>query len=231
MRPPSENLAFAWFSRLAKLCVQTVISTRIQTFLVCLGRIRRPDFRPVQCRITAGRHRRRGRRTLGINPQLTYMSTHLDNLLRRGELSRWEPELGPRRLPQRRLFVTAEFAAWAQSLPDQLATSQRLVAPAAELNEIAASFVAGDKLISFIRKIDPPRAQGLMRLNTTSFRLAGWCPAPQALVLAQGATADATHGGGVRLSDLGKEVVRIRRKLGFTTWETGEIYELFRAED
>eukprot|EP01012_Entosiphon_sulcatum_P059191 TRINITY_DN83526_c0_g1_i1.p1 TRINITY_DN83526_c0_g1~~TRINITY_DN83526_c0_g1_i1.p1 ORF type:complete len:158 (-),score=0.21 TRINITY_DN83526_c0_g1_i1:131-604(-) len=157
------------------------------------------------------------------------MSTILDDLVLRGRLSRWEPELGPRRLPVRRLFVTREFEAWASALPNTLQTSRRLVSPAAELNEIAASFVAGDKVVTFMHRIDPPKGEGLLRFNTTSFRLAGWCHAPQTLILARGALADATHGGGTTLREIGKSVVTIRRKLGFTAWETGEFYELFRA--
>jgi hypothetical protein len=130
------------------------------------------------------------------------------------------------------LFLTKEFAAWAESLPKTLETSrQRLVAPAVELAETAASFVAGEKIVTFMTRIDPPTGAGVLRLSTSSFRLLGWCPEPQALILAAGATADETHGGGVRLSDLGKRVVAIRKRLGFKTWERGAFYELFRAED
>jgi hypothetical protein len=160
------------------------------------------------------------------------MSTTLDNLVQLGTLIPWRPDLGPRRHSKRRLFVTKEFAAWASALPDTIDTSRRrLVQPKVELNETAASFVAGDKIVTFLHRIDPPKGQGVIRFNTPSFRLAGWCPAPQAFVLAQGALADATHGGGVRLVDVGKKVAEIRDGLGFTTWETGQIYELFRAEN
>ena len=159
------------------------------------------------------------------------MSTTLDNLVRLKTLIPWRPDLGPRRHSKRRLFVTKEFAAWAYALPDTLDTSrQRLVQPKVELNEAAASFVAGDKIVTFLHRIDPPKGQGVIRLNTPSFRLAGWCPAPQTFILAQGALADATHGEGGRLTLVGRKVVEIREDLGFTTWENGQIYELFRAE-
>jgi hypothetical protein len=141
----------------------------------------------------------------------------------------WTPDLGPRRLPVRRLFVTEEFAKWAAAIPSDLEVQQRLLKPATELDTIAADFVAGEKIVTFMRRIDPPKAQGVLRFNTSNFRLAGWCPEPQTLILAQGALASRMHGAGRPLTALGREVVRIRKAMGVLTWERGEFYALFRA--
>ena len=147
--------------------------------------------------------------------------------MKQGQLLPWLPDLGPRRRPQRRLLVTREFQRWAQKQASSAAPS-RLVSAQVELDEIAAQFVAGEKIVSFIHRIDPPKGQGVLRLNTASFRLAGWCGAPQTLVLAVGARAADTHGGSRRLSDIGKDVVRVRERLGLS-WEKGEFYVLFQA--
>ena len=105
---------------------------------------------------------------------------------------------------------------------------RRLVSPRVELNEIAAQFVGDEKVVSFIRRIDPPKGERILRLITTSFRLAGWCPAPQVLVLAVGVLADDTHSKKVSLRDVGKQVVHIRKTLSLPSI-SGEFHELFRA--
>jgi hypothetical protein len=132
-------------------------------------------------------------------------------------------------MPFRRLMVTPEFAAWAQKQSTEK-PPRRLLSPRGELEEIAAQFVSGAKVVSFIRRIDPPKGERILRLTTTSFRLAGWCPAEQTLVLAVGASADDTHGGVVRLSDMGKAVVAMRRALGLPSIK-GEFHDLFKAQD
>lgn len=157
------------------------------------------------------------------------MSRSLNELLDLGLVTSWNPDLGPRRLPIRRLLVTEEFATWAEAIPQDLEVQQRLLRPRTELATIAADFVAGEKIVTFIHRIDPPRGQGLLRLNTPNFRLAGWSPEPQAMILAQGALASRMHGAGRPLTALGREVVRIRRAMGVTEWARGEFYELFRS--
>jgi hypothetical protein len=157
------------------------------------------------------------------------MSPSLDDLVRLGKIKLWVPDLGPRRQPYRRLFVTGEFQTWAQSLSGER-RGRSLLAPRVEIATIAADFVAGEKVVSFIHSISPPRGEGILRVNTTSLRLAGWCPAKQTLILGLGALADETHGPGRRLETLGREVVRIRRDMGVTQWAKGEFYELFRSE-
>lgn len=137
--------------------------------------------------------------------------------------------MGPRRLPKRRLFITKDFAEWAKQL-DTAPRPHALLSHAGELDAIAAEFVAGERIVSFIRRIDPPTGQGLLRINTSSLRLAGWCPEPQAMILAAGAKADDTHGPGKKMAALGKLVIQIRREMGVTTWARGEFYELFRFE-
>lgn len=157
------------------------------------------------------------------------MSPSLSDLARKGVLP-WHPDLGPRRSPKRSLFVTREFAEWASTIDTDAEVVHRLLRPATELATIAADFVAGERIVTFIHRIDPPKGEGVLRLNTANFRLAGWCPEPQVLILACGELASRTHGPGRRLTALGKEVVRVRRELGVTQWAKGQFYELFRAD-
>jgi hypothetical protein len=142
----------------------------------------------------------------------------------------WLPDLGPRRHSQRRLFVGKDFAKWAGTLSAQR-LPLRMTSPKDELLQIAADFVAGEKVISFIRRIDPPRGQGVLRFCTPSLRIAGWCPEAQVMALVRGAMADKMHGAGRPLNKLGDEVVAERKRMGVTAWARGEIYELFRASN
>src|SRR5690242_90708 len=103
------------------------------------------------------------------------MSTHLNELVRKGQLVEWKPQLGPRQLPMRRLLVTREFKKWLDGLPSHV-TGSRLVSPLAELSEIAARFVAGKPIVTFMTRVDPPTGEGVLRLKTmtSSFGLLGW---------------------------------------------------------
>lgn len=161
---------------------------------------------------------------------LTYKSPTLSQLLDDSKIFAWIPDLGPRRNSKRRLYVTREFEEWANSLGTNR-QQHTLLEAATELHAVAADFVAGEKIVTFIRRVDPPKAQGLLRINTNSLRLVGWCPEPQALILAMGGMAKDLHGPGKKLTLLGQSVVEIRRKLGVTKWEKGEFYELFRFEN
>lgn len=156
------------------------------------------------------------------------MSPTLDQLVAGGWISPWVPELGPRRLPQRRLFVTKEFEKCAMQLGSDR-QYETLLDYTLELQTVAADFVAGERIVTFMRRVDPPKGEGLMRISTTSLRLIGWCPAPQTLILAIVAKAKDTHGGG-KLTALGKDVVKIRREMGVTEWAKGEYYELFQYQ-
>lgn len=156
------------------------------------------------------------------------MSPTLDDLIATGGLQPWYPDIGPRQR-ERRLFVTREFAAWAQTLSD-VREGRHLLSPRAEVEATAAEFVAGEKLIAFIRRINPPKGEGVIRINTTRYRLAGWCPEPQVFVAALGADARAMHGAGRPLNALGREVVSIRNALGVQQSLLGEIYELFQSQ-
>jgi hypothetical protein len=109
------------------------------------------------------------------------MSTTLDVLVRKGVIQRFEPDLGPRRMPMRELFVTQGFVSWANALPNSLPIGNRLVSPAAEMNEIAAMFVAGDRVVTIMKGIMPTK-RGVIRLLTTSFAMLGWADGPQKLV-------------------------------------------------
>jgi hypothetical protein len=152
------------------------------------------------------------------------MSTTLDVLVRKGIVQRFEPDLGPRRLPMRELFVTSGFVAWANSLSISGQTGSRLVSPTAELSETAAMFVAGDKVVTVMRGIMPTK-HGVVRLFTTSFALLGWADGPQRLVLSRGITKAGSHQKG-RLDQLRKDVVAERTSLGLN-WDGRPFHELF----
>lgn len=152
------------------------------------------------------------------------MSTSLPTLLSSGEIRKIQPELGPRRLPMRELYATKGFIQWAESLPNNMPVGQRLVSPAAEMNEIAAKFVAGEKIVTTMRNIMPTK-HGMFRLITTSFALIGWADHPQCMVLSRGASLDETHTRG-RLRELMKNAVAERQSLGLN-WDGRPFYELF----
>lgn len=155
------------------------------------------------------------------------MSTHLDVLVRKGVVRRFEPDLGPRRIAMRELFVTPEFIAWTGSLPTSMPIGNRLVSPAAELNEAAAMFVAGERVVTIMKGIMPTK-HGTVRLLTGSFALIGWADAPQRMVLSQGATLNQTHESG-RLADLRNAAVAERKLLGLS-WDGRHFNELFRYQ-
>lgn len=152
------------------------------------------------------------------------MSTHLHVLVRQGVVQRFEPELGPRRLAMRELFVTPGFIEWAGSLPNVVPIGSRLVSPAAELNEIAAMFVAGERVVTIMKGIMPTK-HGVVRLLTTSFALLGWADGPQRLVLSRGVSLDDSHKPG-RLNKLRKETTAERKALGLD-WDGRSFHELF----
>lgn len=152
------------------------------------------------------------------------MSTSLDVLVRKGAVQRFEPVLGPRRLPMRELFVTSGFVSWATSLPASFPIGPRLVSPAAELQETAAMFVAGNKVVTIMRGIMPTK-HGIVRLFTTSFALIGWADGPQRLVLSRGVEIGESHRKGV-LDRLREEARRERISLDLS-WDGRPFYELF----
>lgn len=159
------------------------------------------------------------------------MSTGIDKLVKQGQLLNWSPELPPGKLPKRRLLITKDFSSWAQNLPEEFEGKNRLLAPKVELETIVADFVSGARVISFIRSVNPPAGEGILKVHTSSFRLFGWPYAHQSLVLALGANVHATHGKGQPVKKLAKQAVTIRKKLGITEWTKGQLHELFRFED
>lgn len=155
------------------------------------------------------------------------MSTTLLQLVSKGEILRIEPELGPRRLSMRELYATKGFVQWAGSLPNKMPVGQRLVSPAAEMNEITAKFVGGERVVTTMRGIMPTR-HGVIRLRTTSFDLFGWADGPQRFILSRGASLDETHKPG-GLANLKKEVMAERKTLGLD-WDGRSFHELFRFQ-
>jgi hypothetical protein len=99
-----------------------------------------------------------------------------------------------------------------------------LISPAAELNEIAAMFVSGDRVVTIMRGIMPTK-HGVFRLLTTSFALLGWADGPQRLVLSQGASLEDTHKAG-HLATLRDDAIAERISLGLN-WDGRPFYELF----
>lgn len=158
---------------------------------------------------------------------LTYMSTDLHRLVRDGLIRQVSGDLGPGQVPNRLLCVTKEFEKWAFSLPENLVT-KRLLRPRVELEAIFAEFIAGSKVVSSLNWIMPAK-HGCIALQTPSLRMAGWVPAPQTLVLADGALVDEAHGSGLKTKPVLAESVKNQRaSFGVSTWCRGEKHELFR---
>jgi hypothetical protein len=127
----------------------------------------------------------------------------------------------------RELFVTPGFVSWASSLPASIPIGKRLVSPAAELNEIAAMFVAGDKVVTIMKGIMPTK-HGIVRLFTTSFALIGWADGYQRLILSRGITIAESHQKGRRAAVV-KQALAERSSLGLN-WDGKPFYELFRYQ-
>ena len=156
---------------------------------------------------------------------MTFMSTHLDGLVRKGELLRFEVDLGPRRLPIRQLYVTKGFAQWASTLPSQVKARSRLVSHASELQETAASFIAGDPIVTLMKSIMPTK-HGVLRLQTASLYLVGWANGYQSLTLAAGISKQASHVTGA-LAKIRNATLAERTRLN-AEWSGKHFYELFQ---
>lgn len=157
------------------------------------------------------------------------MSSRLDELVRNGRVSQYKPDLGPRRWAFRHIYFTPDFETWVEQLPDNAIIGNRLVSPFAELEAVAAAFIAGEKVVNIMTAIDPPTGEGILRLKTSSFGLLGWADEPQRLVLSRGVSTDESHGSKL-LEELGREAVNERTGLGLD-WCRGHFHELFRAQN
>lgn len=156
------------------------------------------------------------------------MSSRLDELVRAGRVTKYIPDLGPRRWAARELYLTPDFEAWVDRLPDDAVINNNLVSPFLEWEETSASFIAGAKVVTLMTRIDPPTGEGILRLKTISFGLLGWADDPQRLVLSRGVSIDESHGT-QRLEELGHEAAAERRDLGLD-WCKGQFHELFKAK-
>ena len=157
------------------------------------------------------------------------MSSRLDQLVREGRITDYKPELGPRRWAKRNLYLTPDFENWVEQLPEEMVVASRMVSPFDEFEAVAASFVAGRKVVTIMTSIDPPTGEGIVRLKTTSFGLLGWADGPDRLVLSRGVSIDASHGSR-ELERLGREAAAERMGLKLD-WFRGEIHDLFRAQE
>ena len=153
------------------------------------------------------------------------MSMSLNELLKKGELQKFEVDLGPRRLPIRSLYVTKGFARWASALPAKVAVRNRLIAPRTELVETAASFIAGERVITLMKSIMPTK-HGMLRLQTSSFYLVGWANGTQSLTLSSGISKEESHNPG-SLAKVMKVALADRARLK-AEWSGKHFYELFQ---
>lgn len=157
------------------------------------------------------------------------MSRALDQALKQGGLIRPQVTLGPRDQCLRRLYVTEGFVKWCAS--GVLTTKTRtLLSLPEQLNQAFADFVSGRPLSSGLTKCDPPRGEGLWRIKTPDLRLYGWADDAQCMILACGELKSVlVKPGPPRDRDKGREVVQIRKSLGFVEWKSGERYVVFPA--
>lgn len=155
------------------------------------------------------------------------MSRKLNELCRLGHLARIPVQLGPRDLPMRRLYWTAEFEKWCRTIIQSQGRSRTKATLDEQLNQAFADFVTGRPLTG-MTKCDPPKGQAIWRLKTPDLRLYGWADEPQCMVLVAGEFKSTLMlPGPPKDRHLGAIVVAKRKSLGFSQWTYGEIFNVF----
>jgi len=153
------------------------------------------------------------------------MSRHLSDLVRKGLVEPVPVLLGPRDQRFRRLFWTKDAFTWWQTVATL--PSRSLATLPEQLNQAFADFIVGRPMTG-MTKCDPPRGQGIWRLKTPDLRLYGWAPEQNTMIIAIGELKQVlAKPGPPKDRDLGRVVVAARRRLGFSNWLVGEIFNVF----
>lgn len=160
---------------------------------------------------------------------LTYMSRSIGDLLNLGLIRAPEVPLGPRRQKCRRLYECREFGLWSDNLSGNARSSQ-LLSERGELDAVYGEFVAGRPLGGIILGVNRPPGRGIFKIKTTSFRLFGWAPAAQTLVLCHGARKSEIADKIIFEKHLPSVVLALRQAMGVTEEAHGEWHELFAAD-
>lgn len=157
------------------------------------------------------------------------MSRSITELINLGLIRAPEVPLGPRRQKCRRLFECREFGLWSDSLSGHPRSSQ-LLSERGELDATYGEFVSGRPLAGLIVGVTKPAGRGIFKIKTTSFRLFGWAPAAQTLVLCHGARKSEIADRTIFERHLPPLVLALRQAMGVTEEAHGEWHELFAAD-
>lgn len=149
-------------------------------------------------------------------------------MLAKGEIFQIKPDLGPRRLPARQLYVTKEAKQWLDQLSTEF-SGNSLLSERAEVEAIFAEFVAGQPLTDLV-EVNPPAGEGIKKLKTTRFRMWGWAYGRQIFILTNACTKKETKEKLVRERDMGQKALNIRNGLGVFSSAKGHWSELFPSE-
>lgn len=109
----------------------------------------------------------------------------LVELERKGWLWKFVPELQPRELETRTLYVAKSAKTWIeQKLPNLSSGSNSEIEPSGQLDDLLALFCNGGKLRHGRQfHIMHPRTEGVWELKTPDLRLFGWFPERDCFVL------------------------------------------------
>lgn len=158
------------------------------------------------------------------------MSRTLDDLLALGLVSAVRVDLGLRRMSQRRVFIYKDLIPWIESLSDE-SIAGRLLSEKAELHSFFAEFISGNPLTGTIQDVSPPAGEGIRKLKAGAFRLWGWAPAEQTLVLVWAARKTDLLDRVIREGEQGKIALSIRKSIGPCAALTGPWNEVFRPQN
>jgi hypothetical protein len=110
---------------------------------------------------------------------LTYMAT-LEHLWAEGTLIRFEADLEPREMPNRIIYMAAEFDAWIEDIlyDEQPDDEDRAIDPYEQVESIFDDFVKGRPMVYGVhKKLLRPETKGVWSLRTPDVRVFGWFPA------------------------------------------------------
>jgi hypothetical protein len=157
------------------------------------------------------------------------MSRNITDLINLGLIRAPEVLLGPRRQKCRRLYECREFGLWSDSLSSTPRSSQ-LLSERGELDTVYSEFVGGRPMAGVIVGVTKPAGRGIFKIKTTSFRLFGWAPAAQTIVLCHGARKSEFADRTIIERHIPPLVLALRQAMGVTEEAHGQWHELFAPD-
>lgn len=136
--------------------------------------------------------------------------------------------LGPRGQKCRRLYESREYALWSSTLCSDRRPNQ-LLSERGEIDAVYEAFVTGKPLANVLLGVTKPAGRGIFKLKTTSFRLFGWAPEAQTLILCVGARKSEFADRTLIERHIPPVVLALRQAMGVFEEARGEWHELFSA--